>query len=130
MKKLLLLLFTTTCLAQNAKVTAYRAFSENTKEPCSVKDLLKSPEYGMVFTAKSNDPNLIKSLQKIKSNCLKWKKKKFNCNTEFSLVIYNMFVIETGNNTDTIFTTKNNYSIVVPEQKIQFIDKKQELNKS
>lgn len=130
MRYFLFLLFTTVCFAQNAKVTVYRAFSESTKEPCSIVTLIKIQEYGMVFTAESNDLNLINKLHKIKKNSNQWKKETFSCGMDHRLVIHNMFVIEVGNKTDTIFTTKNNYSIVVPNKKIQFIDKNQELNKA
>jgi hypothetical protein len=133
MKHLLFLLFTTACFAQNAKVRIYRVFEESTQPPCSIQFYMKAKEYGMIFTAESDDQSLVERLHKVKLNSLKWPKEKYSCDdnwTDHGLVICNMFVIEGTHSIDTIFTTANNHSIVLPNKKIQFIDKKQELNKA
>jgi hypothetical protein len=128
MKHLLLLLFTTACLAQNAKVTAYRLVATVDDGPCSIVSYVNSAEGGLLsyVTAESNDQQLINNLLIIKKQAKKWKKSDCGCNGRYGLQwgsIPNMYVIESKNGNDTLFTNHNNTQVIFPKYEAGHEDK-------
>jgi hypothetical protein len=134
MKHLLLLLFTTACFAQNAKVTAYRLIHPWSDGPCSIinyiyldeelqeKGHTMLPSYA---TAESHDQKLINNLRAIKKQAKQWEKKSHICH-EIVIPgdrIPNMFVIEEGSVRDTLFSYYDNDYIIFPDEYEAYHDK-------
>lgn len=132
----LLVLFCNVCFAQKfkdyTKMTAYRVIEISTHPPCSVVDFIKSNEYGSVFTASSKDRELIKNLLLLKDICKKWQRSNHDCHQKNKIsygdFIPNMFVFESSYGNDTIYTTENNKSIVIPSKNIQYHAPNDEIN--
>ena len=141
MKHLFILLFTTVCFSQNAKVTAYRMINWGSDSPCSIVNHIYldkeiKEKTGIKFisyiTAESHDQKLIKKLITIKMNAKQWEKKNHIC-TDISIPgdrIPHMFVIENKNSHDTIFTSHENDYIIFPEEMSAYHDKKNILFKA
>jgi hypothetical protein len=133
MKHLLLLLFTTACFAQNAKVRVYRLVNENSDGPCSVSSYVEWQERGLIsyVTAESNDITFVQNLLKLKKDARKWKKTNYFCfpGAIGGSMIHNMFVIESGFKKDTVFTYYGNDRIILPEKHVAYLDKKEVLRK-
>lgn len=136
MKTLLLfLLLTTFCFAQNAKVTAYRLVETVDDGPCSIVSYINWAEGGLLSyaTAESYDQELIKNLITIKKQAKKWKKSDCGCNGRYGLQwgsIPNMYVIESKNGNDTLFTNRNNTQVIFPKYQAGHEDKEGVLAKA
>lgn len=128
MKHLLLLLFTTACLAQNAKVTAYRLVNEDDDGPCSVITYVKLTEKWFLnyVSAESNDINFAENLLKLKKVAKSWKRQNHDCKpgTLGGDMTHNMFVIQYLGKNDTILATHDNSKIVFPGITKSYADEK------
>lgn len=127
MKHLLLLLFTTTCFAQNVKVTAYRLVNEHDDGPCSIKSYIDDSKYFLAYvTAESDDIEFAQNLLKLRKASKKWKKQNHYCRLG-SLggdMTHNMFVIAYNGKNDTILATYDNSKIVFPGKAKCYADEK------
>ena len=130
---LLFILVSMFCHAQEYNnVTAYRIIWEVDDCDCSIVTFLKTKGLnGTVYSAESTDQMMIKNLLTIKKQAKKWEKKDFWC-SERSIggdMIHNMFVFESSQTNDTLFTTRE-HLIVFPHEHLAYMDKNFNINKA
>lgn len=83
----------------------------------------------MMIQTYSNNEIVIKKLYKIYLNARKWKKKKIDYKSYFGNgYIENRFIITYNAFKDTIYTTKNNKSVIFKGGNFEYLDEKEEIN--
>lgn len=132
---LLLLIFNSICLAQEAKVTAYRLLIEDDDGPCCVKYYIEDDNTDYFFnyvTAQSTDTVMANRLLAINSKAKKKDGVDFWCEQGAfgGDMIHNMIVVEKENIRDTIYLTRQNTYIVFPYEHKAYPDNKHILKKS
>jgi len=126
MKYLFFLLCLNICQAQDyKKVTAYRIVEESEDGPCSIVSYIRSREFGSVYTAESEDQEMIKKLLALKKQAKKWKKTGFWCTERLigGMTVDNMFVFEGSKANDTLFTTNVDHLVVFLDKQVAYKDR-------